>query len=923
MGRTIRKARVETLDPIQNHLDLVSYCAFEGESRVGAYLLQEKPDAPPALVFGWRLLGIHSYTPDEELEQCYERLSRGLKDFPLSDSLMARSLIRPKDGARQAYLDSLIESAPCDELKFFLYGEKARIRELGERGLRAVKEDYLFATYYSESEKEASDWIERGLYWVQSHILSHFGAANSYEQEELERVFRSGAEAQAQWHSFLTNKLGLAVFPLSPEQMRDCAWEAFNDAPAPDGFPQLITYGSGGLKMEVWSETCPSTLLTAHHVPKADRAWVYHPASRTYSAVMTFLDKPYGWESVHDLLSYLFSLLESQGLKHVEVVSQIWRGDTRLARLSMEKLIRQSVSRDRSARAKHNVDVGANLNLEESVSAQASLIKGDVPFHAGVAIIVHASHPDELKKLCREVSNRYQAPAVVAREKEVAWEVWLQSLPITRSRLLQSFLANRTLSYLNSEVLAMLPLMATLSSSQEGVELIAQDSKIPAYLNVFEYEGRHAGFFASSRSGKSVAIGSVLTTALSLGMPVVAVDYPGTSGRSTFTDYTHYLGEIGDYFDVREHSFNIFDRADLSQIPHEKERRTRWQLYVGFLKETLVAMVLGGKAAAIDARLETEVKTVVSFAANAFFKNPEILRRYEAAEAAGAGSDVWLGESPTLDDFIERCTLEAVRSELPESFVMGEDALAQTLYFVKLQLSYWRNSEIGAAIGRPSTVKPDARLIVFALTALKEDESQIFALIAFTAAYSRSLEYPRCLFFIDESPILIKFKAIAKIVASLFANGSKSGIRVVLSAQAPDQLAVDPSIRGDILQNMHYRLLGRVERTAIASCTEILGIPEAMVVQCAKFEPDRAQGRTQWLFFDGSRYTFVNYYAPPVQLATLVNNTDEADVRAKLKTLFLENSFLALLKFAELYRSAYQTGRPIHHVYDEFIRTQS
>ncbi|GFE72061.1 type IV secretory system conjugative DNA transfer family protein [Chroococcus sp. FPU101] len=248
---------------------------------------------------------------------------------------------------------------------------------------------------------------------------------------------------------------------------------------------------------------------------------------------------------------------------------------------------------------------------------------------------------------------------------------------------------------------------------------------------------------------------------------------------------------------------------------------------------------------------------------------------------------------------------------------MNEEALENTLYFVKLRLSYWLHSEIGSAIGSPSTVKPDAKLIVFALTALKEDESEIFALIAFTAAYSRSLEYPRSLFFIDESPILIKFPAIAKIVAALFANGSKSGIRVVLSAQAPDQLAQSAATRGDILQNMHYRFLGRVEETAIESCCRILGVSETMVKRCAEFEPDRVQGKTQWLFYDGSRYTFVNYYAPPVQLATLANNTDEAKVRTALTEHYPDNSFLALYQFSQMYRKAAQTRKGILEVYEQ------
>ncbi len=921
MGKKIKPTRVEIFDAIQNHLDLVCYCSFERDLRAGAYLLQDKDDGPYAVTFGWKLAGIHSYTKDDDLELIHQQLERGLQDFPLGDSLMVRSLIRTDDSERQGYLDSLMNSAPCDELRFFLLGDKKRIKEIGEKGLRVIKDDYLFATYYAESEKEAEDWMERGLIWVQSHILAHFGEATTYDQAEVERIFRSADEAHAEWHSYLTDKLGLKVTPMSPEEMRDYAWQLFNETKAPEQFPQLMTYDQDGLQLETWSETCPSTLLTSEHVPVNDRSWLYHPNTRTYSAVLTFLDKPYGWQGPEQQFRYLFDLLNKHSIKHIEFITQISRGDSRLARINMGKLIKQSKNQNKLATTKGEVNVSAGLELEESIEAQRSLVKGSIPFNTAVAIIVHAPDPETLKKLCRVVQNQYQAPAVVSREKEVAWELWLQSLPITRSKLLQSTLANRTLTYRNNEVLAFLPFFTTLSSARRGVEFIAQDSKIPVYLDVFRYEGRHVGFFASSRSGKSVAIGSVLTTALSQGIPVVAVDYPGSSGRSTFTDYTKYLDVIGDYFDVREHSFNIFDRINLSQIDSQRERKVRWQLYTGFLKETLVAMVLGGKAAELDARLETEVKTVISFAVKAFFNKEAILARYERAEQGGVGSPEW-AESPTLKDFMALCTAETIRAELPEEFVMDEATLKNTLYFVQLQLSYWLNSELGNAIGKPSTIKPDALLMVFALTALKDDESLIFALIALTAAYSRSLEYQRTLFFIDESPILLKFPAISKIVASLFANGSKSGIRVVLSAQAPNQIATNPATVGDVLQNMHYRMLGRVEDTAIESCVNILGIPEEMVSQCTKFEPDKAQGRTQWLFFDGSRFSFVNYYAPPVQLATLVNNTDEADVRSMLKARYPDNVFLALYQFSELFQKAQLKGLGIKQVYQELINTE-
>jgi len=172
MPKKLKKVRVDVYDPIQNYLDLASYCRFSFDQDIGVYLLKASPDEPPTFVFGWELEGIHSYTPLDQLQQRIERAETGLKDFPLGDSLMLRSLILPDDSDRQSYLNKLIDSSPCDELKFFLYGEKSRVRELTLDGYRVVKKDFLFVTYSAESEKEAADWIERALFWVQGHILS-------------------------------------------------------------------------------------------------------------------------------------------------------------------------------------------------------------------------------------------------------------------------------------------------------------------------------------------------------------------------------------------------------------------------------------------------------------------------------------------------------------------------------------------------------------------------------------------------------------------------------------------------------------------------------------------------------------------------------------------------------------------------------
>jgi hypothetical protein len=197
-------------------------------------------------------------------------------------------------------------------------------------------------------------------------------------------------------------------------------------------------------------------------------------------------------------------------------------------------------------------------------------------------------------------------------------------------------------------------------------------------------------------------------------------------------------------------------------------------------------MVLGNRRGESQVLMDT-VRSLIALALKAFFGDELIRDRYAAAYTNGFGSPEWQA-MPTLHDLLGFCSHERLRLD---SLTGDTKAGLET---IRLRLRFWLSSRVGQALAQPSTFRSDAQLLIFALRNLSNDEdAAILSLSAYSAALRRALASPASIFFIDESPILFEFDAIAALVGRLCANGAKAGIRVILSAQDPDTIAKSPS----------------------------------------------------------------------------------------------------------------------------------
>lgn len=874
--------------PLEDFFHLTTMLRIELNSRrIGGYVLR-KGENNFKIQFGFECRGIHSALRTEQIDPIFDALESGLKDFPDGEQLTVHISSFTSDTERQQQLAGLSKAAPSPELAFLIMGDRSRVRELTDQGIRKPKTLILYVSYTVEPDVESGDYVEKMLARGERLWKSFTGELLHLQFTRIERLLAQAfTDGFQRWEMMLSNKLGLDVRPLNEVELWEILWRRFNNS-VPIAVPQTLVFGDEGLSEEVQSELSPVTLLMADSVPVADRHWVN--VKDKYVGVLTFVDKPAGWLNKNAQMRYLWDVLARDAIYDTEIICQLTRANEGMVKTNMQRLTKQAITTSTVASKSGTIDVKAGLNLKKGVEAQEALYEGSVPFHTAVVFLVHRDAVNQLEDACRFISSLFLRPAWVVPEQEYPWLVWTQTLPICWERLLARPF-NRRQVYLSSEVLGLMPLIKPRAIDKRGLELIAAEGGTPIHID-YCTKHRNIGLFGTTRSGKSVIASGLLTQALAHGMPVVAMDYPKPDGTSTFTDYTQFMGERGAYFNVSSESSNLFEIPDLSNLPPDLQR-DRFEDYKDFLVSALMTMVIGSKVGGSEKALSDMVRSIITLAIAAFYQDDLIRDRYAQAFLDGFGSPAW-SSMPTLTDFISYCSYERLRMD-----GVSEDIKA-AMNRIKVRLNFWLNSRIGKSISRPSTFRTDAQLLIFALANLSNDEdAAILSLSAYSAALRRALASPASVFFIDESPILFEYDAISLLVARLCANGAKAGVRVILSAQDPDSIAKSPG-GTKIFQNMTTQLVGRIQPTAVDSFVEILKYPREIIIQNSteSFFPKKEGIYSQWLINDMGTFTQARFYPAYQLLAAVANNPDEQLARTAA-IAGASNKLLALHQFSQ------------------------
>ncbi|MGK7878127.1 MAG: DUF87 domain-containing protein [Xenococcaceae cyanobacterium] len=892
----------------QDSLNLNCMAAIRLKDRnIGTYLLLKNQYFNPVrFVFGFDCKGIHVLQKPDQTQAALERLEAALKELPSGELLTFHLSSFCSDEKRQQQLKARRILSPNTELQCLTMGEQARTQELTNQGLRKPKGLRIYVSVtIGDSTVSRGDLIENLIALGLQSWSNFTGARQEERKQKLETIFHRAHDNFRQWELLLSDKFGLDIRPLTAEEMWETLWYRCNRSdPLP--IPQLLVYDESGLSEKRNSDlSCPSALV-CDSVPIANPRWVR--VKEKYIGALTFHEKPGGWSSGAAQLHYLWELLAKDRVHDTEIFCQLSSADVALTRTLMQQLTKQSNLNASLAAERNSADVKAELDSEESIQAQIKMIEGEVPIYAGVAILVHRPDRELLDNACRSIKNHFHRPAVVVREENYAWNIWKQTLMASFDTLLATPFERRQL-YLSSEVPGFMSLVIPKSLDSRGIELIAS-AGTPIHLDIV-FRHRHIAVFGTTRSGKSCLIAYILVHALAQNIPVQVMDFPGADGTSTFSDFTNFLR--GSYFDIGKESVNLFELPDLRHLP-EEVREQRLDEIKASLESALMVMVLGRNEE--DGRLSRTVRSLLGQALDAFLADSEISRRYERAIAGGIESPQWQN-TPTLKDFLQFCSSEYLELDNPGSNI--NDALAQ----INLQLRYWLTSRVGKAISKPSTIKADAAMTVYALTNLSnEEDAAVLALTAYGAVLRKALTTQASILFVDECSVLFEYSEIAHLIGRLCANGAKMGIRVIIAAQDPNTIYQSPA-SAKIFQNLSTRLIGRIQPTAVDSFVEILKYPREIIQQNSSesFFPNKQGIYSQWLLDDNGTCHQCRFYPSYQLLAAVANNPEEQTAR-NLVLQHTPDQITGIATFAKLLVASIKSGVSLLEVTKHWLAEQ-
>ncbi|YAF99383.1 MAG: hypothetical protein AB3A66_30010 (plasmid) [Nodularia sp. CChRGM 3473] len=885
-----------TLTPFEDVVHLAGICEIElaGRQGVGALILKKKETIQ--IKFAFDCNGIHPSLATEQVLPIFEGIEAGLKEIPEREFLTIHFGSFTNDYQRQKELNQIENECKIEQMKLLLRSERLRVRSLTNLGVRKNKFLRLWCTYTVDDEEKIEDFAEVGLKKLQTIWHQFTGEIHQLNKDRIENILRTSfLDGFQSWEQIISNKMGLIVTPLSASEIWGTTWAMLNTK-EPTEIPNPLILNKKGL-----TENQTSDFHIRHHlleneqsVPFFDRKWV--KLQDKYIGALNFSQKPGGWVDEYSQLRYLWEVISKEKIFDTEIFCQISKANQAIAKTNLQRLTKQSITSTTMSSDKGNIDVKAGLNIEESVEAQRTLYKGSTVIHTAVVFLVHRASLQKLDDDCRYLASCFLRPAVVSREVEYAWKLWLQCCPFVWEPLLTKPF-NRRLPYFSSEAPGLTPLIRTSTGDKSGFELIAEEGGTPVHLDLYKNH-KNLAVFGTTRSGKSVLVAGILTPALAQDIPVIALDYPKPDGTSTFTDYTKLLGKDGAYFDIARESNNLFELPDLRLMSEEiiKERMSDFK---DFLKSVLMTMIIGMNSIGVSPTIISIIESIIALALQTFFSDDQIKLRYQAALKAGIGTREWL-DTPTLKDFCKYCTPGYINLDsLSNSSKEVTEALGQ----IQIRLKYWLGSKVGQSISQPSSFRTDAKLLVFALRNLtSESDAAIVALSAYAAALRRALSSKASIFFLDEAPILFEFDAIADLIGRLCANGAKAGIRVILSAQEPESI-FQSKASAKIFANLSTRLVGRIQSSAIDPFVQRFKYPYEIISRNSteSFYPKKEGIYSSWLLDDNGKLTFCRYYPAYCLLAAVANNPNEQELRSLFLAKYQHNPILGLYKFSEEY----------------------
>lgn len=876
-------AKTVTIKPFEDEFKLSEVIRYEINGLdIGALLL--KKGSKSRIVFGFSSNGISNIMTNNEIDKFFDPLETGLRDFPENETLTIHQSHFRGNKDREQELRQVIENTEHLELKYFMYSELKCSSNISQKGLRQnVNLDFYVTYTFDEEGQQSKDPIQQCLKKIESSWLKFTGNKEEKENAKLQELLSDGyTEGFERWRNLLNIGMGLDVSPHSAEKIWHKITQRFIDEEIE--IPQLLCVTeTEGIYLLKNSDLHPvAKIFSKRDVPCADAKWVMNKGQ--YIAALAMEEKGEGWADKLTQLQTMWKAVCRPEIYDVEVFVQIKLEDPKRIRENMRRLAKQARNDGEEAKEKNDVDVGADLRQQAALEAQKALLENHLPFKTAILFLVHRPNLKQLDRACNNLAAQFQSPIELYREDTITYELWLQTIPIYWNRILSEPF-DRTWIYSNAEIEGVMPVVQASSDDKRGIEFISKEGGVPICVDLWG-KLRHTLILATSRGGKGILLARIIINHLARGIPVSIMDYPNPDGTGTYTWLAQFLGkDIAAYFNTATESCNIFEIPDLSRYSPEQQEE-RMTSFKEFLLDILFTMVCGikGESPGIN---PDQVRTILSIGIKKFYDldNLEIKQRFVEAYQAGFDTPEW-DNTPVLEDFIASLGPERLQMSNPTKELLG------CVEFIRNRLRYWMTGRIGKAISRPSTIKADSLLVVYALANLNNPEDATVMTLAINMqALRKSLEHRVSVMLIDEVSIQVKYNAIAKMIGSFAASGLKNGITLLLAGQDINSIADSP-YAANILQNIEVFMIGRLKKTAIDSMVNTLKIDREIISDNAskKFSLDINELATSWLIQADDRLNVTQYYADPITLAASANNPKENEMREEVMAEYMAQS---------------------------------
>ncbi len=917
-----------TYFPFENELDLCCMLRIERDNRsIGAFLLNQgdiSDETKFQVVFPFHLKGIHDQLYREEVLEISNGISEAMKSILFGERCTFLLGRYSEESHRQQHLNHLAESCSLKLPAILMRNEQARIQELTRKGARSIWQQMVFCTWTAdEFGSGKTDTLSKLIYKLgkagRFFLDNVTGRISSRQEQVLSHILmKAYTEGFLQWEILFNTKAGLEISPLSDIELWSWLWGRFNKSPAPP-IPQLLVLVEDkdqGIKLtEIQnSSKHATTILIIGERGRSSCPEHRQCSSRVYvkdkvCGVLTMVDTVSAWTNVREQISWMWKVLSESHVRDTEVWVEISPANQYLTQDNLHRQAKQTkAARERALLKGSGRDIGAEIKQEESFDAQKKLYKGAVPLNCAVVFLVYRENAESLDLACDLLCNSF-GTAKVVRDRNIASQIWLETLPITWRRILHSssILSERRLVLESETVAGVLPLTVPRELDHIGVEFLTNRGGKPVCVDLFSYT-QHALITGKTGSGKSVLLWRFMLDALSQGIPVVGIDIPAADGESSFKTGIELLGDAGAYFDLSCTSNNLMEPPDLRCFD-AGDRALRMKSWRSFIRNALGVIVMGRLNVP---HLAQRVDAILMQALDMFLSDPDIIERYNLAFEKGWKSAEWQ-DMPMLKDFVRFCSIARLNIQKPEA--IDHQAINQ----ITSQITALLVSPLGTAIGKPSSFSPEPMIKFYALTGLSNDQDSYTMAVAAQAACLRvALSYPKSLFIGDELSVLFRKEGFSAMVGELCATARKDGLSIILSSQDPDTIC-QSAAAAMIMQNITYRITGCITSNAIASFQNYLSYPGDIIAHNASesFFPRQSDLYSCWLIEKGGRFWSCRFYPGEMALAAVVTNQEERHARRILMSRYpntLKGQLQGLAHFTRLYISALKENKGLAHI---------